>query len=178
MNLATIFDRHPSESIALISRGKTTTYGVLGRQVAGFRSGLVELGLEPGDRIGIVCGNNWYFVVSYLAALGAGLVAVPLNPNSPAIELTHELVTVGARAVVVGPTARTVFESLDRSSVPLVEVFIGCGFVPNGGVDHDDLIEREPGPIVDREDDDVAVLIFTSGTAGSPKAARALAMVR
>ena len=47
------------------------------------RGGLVELGLEPGERVATLIGNNWYFVVSYLAALGAGLVVVPLNPQSP-----------------------------------------------------------------------------------------------
>ena len=101
MNLASVFDRHPDDAVALISRGKPTTYGVLRAQVAGLRSGLVAAGLEPGDRVAIACGNNRYFVVSYLAALGAGLVAVPLNPTSPEIELSHQITSVGARAVVV-----------------------------------------------------------------------------
>jgi len=172
VNLASIFDRHPADAVALISRGKSTTYGELGRQVAGFRRGLVEAGLEPGDRVGIVCGNNWYFVVSYLAALGAGLVAVPLNPTSPALELVSELTTVDARAVVVGPTARGTFEDIGRDDLPGVAVWVGCGFRPEGGLDQDDLIMGEPIDIVERDDDDVAVLIFTSGTAGSPKAAK------
>ena len=170
-NLATVFDRHPDDAVALISRGRTTTYGELGRQVGSLRRSLSELGLRPGDRIGIICGNNWYFVVSYLAALGAGLVSVPLNPTSPAIELQNQLAAVGARAVVVGPTARDVFAGVDAASIPSVEVFVGCGFAPNGGVDLTDLIDGESSPIVDCEDSDVAVAVFTSGTAGSPKAA-------
>ena len=173
MNLATIFDRHPDDSVALISRGKNTTYGALGAEVAGYRAGLVSLGLEPGDRVGIVCGNNWYFVATYLAVLGAGLVAVPLNPNSPPLELAHQLGSVSARAVVIGPTARTKFEELDRATVATVEHYIGCGFTPDGegGIDHGDLTSHDPVEIVERDDDDVACLMFTSGTAGSPKAA-------
>lgn len=171
MNLASVFDRHPDDAVALISRGKPTTYGVLRAQVAGLRSGLVAAGLEPGDRVAIACGNNRYFVVSYLAALGAGLVAVPLNPTSPEIELSHQITSVGARAVVVGPTARAVFEAVDRNSIPTVDVVIGCEFTPEDGLDLNDLIGLDGAPIVERDDDDLAVLIFTSGTAGSPKAA-------
>ena len=84
MNLATIIDEHPDDACALISRGKPTDFGTLRQQVAGLRTGLIGLGLVPGDRVAIVSGNNRYFVVSYLAALGAGLVAVPLNPTNPA----------------------------------------------------------------------------------------------
>ncbi|MBX7068773.1 MAG: long-chain fatty acid--CoA ligase [Microthrixaceae bacterium] len=171
MNLATIFDRHPDTAVAFISRGKNTTYGELREQVAGYRAGLIDLGLEPGDRVAIICGNNWYFVAAYLATLGAGLVAVPLNPMSPPLELSGQLATVGARGVVIGPTARTMFETMDRSTVPTVDVFIGCGFVPEGGVSHEELVARDGAPIVERDDDDLAVLMFTSGTAGSPKAA-------
>jgi len=171
VNLAAIFDRHPDDAVALISRGKFTTYGQLSEQSAGFRGGLAGLGLQPGDRVGIVCGNNWYFVVSYMAALGAGLVAVPLNPTSPHIELEHQLATIGASAVIVGPTARPVLEELDRSAVPTITSWIGCGFIPDGGHDLNDLIGSDPAPITEREDDDLAVLVFTSGTAGSPKAA-------
>jgi len=171
MNLATVFDRHADERPALISRGKTTTYGQLGEQVAAYRGGLIANGLEPGDRVAIICGNNRYFVVSYLAALGAGLVAVPLNPTSPPIELINELGTVGAKAVVVGPTARHVFEQIEPSSIPSISVVIGCGFQPHGGLQLEELLTHEPAPIVEREDSDLAALIFTSGTAGSPKAA-------
>src|SRR5215472_13843662 len=101
MNLATILDGHPDDDTALLSRGRTTTYGELRSQVAALRGGLVGAGLEPGDRLAVLAGNNWYFVATYLAALGAGLVAVPVNPLAPSPELAFELAATGARAVVV-----------------------------------------------------------------------------
>ena len=171
MNLAALFDRHPEDRVALISRGKFTTYGQLKDTAARFRGGLAGLGLEPGDRVGIVCGNNWYFATSYVAVLGAGLIAVPLNPTSPPAELESQLRNVGARAVIAGPTARPILDAIDRSAIPAVEHWIGCGFTPDGGSDLEVLVTSEPADLVEREDDDVAVLVFTSGTAGSPKAA-------
>jgi long-chain acyl-CoA synthetase len=172
MNLVSIVEDHPADAVALISRRTRTTYGELREQVAGLRGGLAGLGLEPGDRVGILCANNWYFVVSYLAILGSGMVAVPLNPLSPAPEIQRQLAAVTARAVVVGPSGRPTMANLDRGAVPTLEHVIAAhGVVLPDAVDLDDLVAVAPQPVVERADDDLAVLIFTSGTAGSPKAA-------
>jgi long-chain acyl-CoA synthetase len=171
VNLATMIDDHPAGATALISRGKPTDYGSLRQQVAELRGGLVSLGLRPGDRVAILSGNNRYFVVSYLAALGAGLIAAPLNPTSPCRAMVDELETIGARAVIVGPAGRKAFSEIDRASIPSVEHVIGAGFVPEGGTSIEDLSGDASAPVVDRSPDDPAVLIFTSGTAGVPRAA-------
>ncbi|HEX4820156.1 MAG TPA: long-chain fatty acid--CoA ligase [Acidimicrobiales bacterium] len=161
MNLARIIETHPDDAVALVNRGRTTTYGELRTRVGELRGALVGLGLEPGDRVAIVCGNNGYFVSAYLAVLGAGLVAVPLNPTSPPKELQREIAAVAARAAVVGPTARPSFDKIDRSEVPTLEFPLAV----------EDLEPADPVPIVERDESDLAVLMFTSGTAGSPKAA-------
>lgn len=172
MNLATIIDPHPADAVAVVSRGRSTTYGELREQVAGLRGGLASLGLAPGDRLAIACGNNWYFAVTYLAALGAGLVVVPLNPSAPAPELQRQLAHTGARALVVGPSAAKSVGALDRDALDGLEVVVGTagGEVPAARL-LDDLIAAEPVPVVPRQPEDVAVLIFTSGTAGAPRAA-------
>lgn len=177
MNLATIIDGHPDDSVALVSRRRETTFGQLRDQVARLRGGLVALGLEPGDRVGIACANNWYFVSSYLAVLGAGAVAVPLNPRSPAPELAGALRVSGARALVVGSAAQAAAAALDRDEVPgLAHLVLAAGGGPPGGEVPGaealaDLLAAAPVPVVDRAGDDLAALLFTSGTVGSPRAA-------
>ena len=169
MNLARIIEDHDAGSPALISRGLTTTYGELRDQVAAVRGGLHELGIGPDDRVALLCANNWYFVVSYLAILGLGGVAVPLNPSSPARAVERELRTVDAAGVVVGPAGRSCMAEVDRSVVPLV---VGCpGVELDNAVSLDDLLESDPVAAVERDADDLAALMFTSGTAGTPKAA-------
>jgi long-chain acyl-CoA synthetase len=172
VNLATIIDPHPADTVAVISRGESTTYGQLRDHVGRLRGGLLGLGLDPGDRVGIVAANNWYFVVSYLAVLGAGGVAVPINPMSPVPEVERELAAIGARVVIAGPTARATVAGLDRSALPVLETVVTseAGELA-GAVAIADLLASEPAAVVDRGPDDLAVLIFTSGTAGSPKAA-------
>jgi long-chain acyl-CoA synthetase len=111
--------------------------------------------------VAIVAANSWYFVTAYLAVLGAGAIAVPLNPQSPAPEIEHELRQVDAKLALVGPGARQVMDAVDHASLP------GYG----GAVEVSDLLDGEAVVLVDREADDVAVLLFTSGTAGWPRPA-------
>lgn len=172
MNLASIIDGHPDDACAVVSRGHTTTYGELRNQVASLRGAFVGLGLKPGDRIALACGNNSYFAVSWLAALGAGLVAVPLNPAAPAPELQRQLAMVAAKALVVTPAAAKAAAALDRAGLGDLEYLIQtAGLELDGAVDLDDLVNHEPVAMVERSSDDLAVLVFTSGTAGAPRAA-------
>ncbi|HEY4332931.1 MAG TPA: AMP-binding protein, partial [Ilumatobacteraceae bacterium] len=116
-------------------------------------------------------GNNRYFVVSYLAVVGLGAVAVPLNPTSPGPEIERELAAVGATAVIVAPVATTSWRNVDRGAVPTLHHVIAAEGELDGAPTLDALMKAAPVPIVDVEPDTLAVLIFTSGTAGAPRAA-------
>ena len=172
MNLVSIIDDHPADAVALVSRGAETTYGELRDQVSRLAGGLTGLGLEPGDRMAIVCGTNWYFVVAYLAALRAGLVAVPLNPQSPPAELADELATVGARAAIVGPAGAGAMAEAVTKTLPEFEYLVACrpGDL-DGSIPLEELLGADPMDTVERAPEDLAALMFTSGTAGLPRAA-------
>lgn len=171
MNLATIIDEHPAESQALISRGKPTNYGTLRSEVDDIRTGLIDLGLSLGDRVAILAGNTRYFVETYLAVLGAGAVAIPMNPTLPPQALAQDLATVQPRAIVVGPAARKSFQQIPREELP-TEFIIGAGFTPADGYTLEELGDGLPtAPVVDCDPDDLAALIFTSGTAGMARPA-------
>jgi long-chain acyl-CoA synthetase len=172
MNFANIIDRHPESSTALISQGRVTTYGQLKRQVEELRGGLVRAGLEPGDRLAIATANTWFFVVSYLATLGVGGVAVPLNPQAPPVELEAELAATGARMAVVGPRGRESFAGVDRMAVELERVLVPEGVHLDAAEPFEELFGGDPAPVVARDEQDDAVLMFTAGTAGPRKAAR------
>jgi long-chain acyl-CoA synthetase len=179
-NLADIVEGHDPSTVALVSRGRPTTYGELTRQIAAMRSGLVAAGLGRGDRVVLVCANTRHFVVGYFAVLGIGGIAVPLNPSSPSAELAREISSVGAVAALVGPSGRPAFDAIDPGLVPTLRMAVVVEEASGGGpfdvVLFDDLVapetRREPVPITPAADDDLAVLMFTSGTAGAPRAAR------
>lgn len=173
VNLATLFADHPKDRTAIVAGGDRITYGQIEAEVAKTRGVLVALGLEPGDRIAILCATNFRFVRAWFGILGAGMVAVPLNPQSPAPEIERELAAVGAKAVIAGPAGISVLESVDRAMVPTLQhVLRPAGAALPDSVDLDAMREEvEPAPLVERADDDLAALMFTSGTAGAPKAA-------
>jgi long-chain acyl-CoA synthetase len=171
MNLASILDGHPNDAPAIFSGGETTTYGDLCAQVAALRGAFIEHGVVRGDRVGLLMASNWYFVVTYFAALGIGAVVVPMNPQSPTAELQRELEQVTPKIMIVGATAQEAFAPISRESVGVHKVFVPEGVHLDHALSFEDLLVRDPAPIVELTKDDLAVLMFTSGTAGSPKAA-------
>jgi long-chain acyl-CoA synthetase len=172
VNLAEIIQPHPDDAVALVSRGSPTTYGALRDEVGALRGGLVAAGIGPGDHVAVLCANNPTFVISYLAVLGIGAVVVPLNPLSPAPELERELAAVETVAVIVGPAGRASWGEVDRAKVPTVRTVIATAGHPfDDAHTFEDLLAADPAPLVERADDDLAALLFTSGTAGSAKAA-------
>ena len=172
VNLAHMIDAHDADRVALISRNLETTYGELRDQVARMRGGLAGHGVSKGDRVAIVCSNNRYFVISYLAIVGLGAIAVPLNPESPAAELGREIADVTPVAVIVGPAATNAW-SADRGRHSRLDRHRGLrrGRRAGRGVPLEDLVASEPAPVVDVDRDHLAVMMFTSGTAGAPRAA-------
>jgi long-chain acyl-CoA synthetase len=172
VNLATIIDPHPADANALISRGKVTTYGQLRDQVASLRGGLEALGVGRGDRVVLLYANKRFFVDAYLATIGLGAVAVPLNPASPSAEIEREIAAVGAKVVFVGPISQASWVGVHRERVPTVEHVVAADTseIPDA-VRFEDLMQHDPVPVVDVEPDDLAVLMFTSGTVGHPQAA-------
>jgi long-chain acyl-CoA synthetase len=172
VNLADIIEGHGADHVAVISGNRTTTYGQLEELVGRARGGFASLGIGDGDRVGIICSNGLSFVVAYLATLGVGAVAVPLNPSSPSTELVRQLAAVDAAAAVVGRTASAAFRSIDRAAVPSLRTVIAAdGAEIDGAVDAGDVMAAESVPVTDVAADHLAALLFTSGTAGSPKAA-------
>jgi long-chain acyl-CoA synthetase len=160
VNLASAIDAHQAAGPALVSQGETTTYGELRSRVAGIRGGLIARGVAPGDRVAVVASNNPSFVAAYLGVLGVGGVAVPLNPLSPPPELGRELAMVGARLALVDGAGGAAFAGEAATGLPDLDV-VAIG----------ELMASEPAAMVERADDDLAVLLFTSGTAGLPRAA-------
>jgi long-chain acyl-CoA synthetase len=172
VNLAEIIEQHPQDAVALISRGRPTTYGELRRQTASLRGLLVECGVERGDRVAILCGNSRYFVIAYLAALGVGAVAVPLNVMSPSSEIQRELDVVQPRVVFVEPAAMTAWSEVDTSGfTELRSVIATEGHQIDGAITLSEQLMHAPVPILQMGPHEVATLIFTSGTAGASKAA-------
>src|SRR5271166_76971 len=83
------------------------SYHELGKKVDAFAAGLLALGLEPGDRIGIWSPNNAEWVVTQFATAKAGLILVNINPAYRLAELEYALNKVGCRALITATAFKT-----------------------------------------------------------------------
>ncbi|WP_309235336.1 class I adenylate-forming enzyme family protein, partial [Streptomyces sp. TRM64462] len=137
---------------------------------------LAELRLQPGDRAAILLGNRVETVESYLAIARAGGVGVPLNPRSTEAELAYLLQDSGARVLITDAAHLGQVRDLPAEARPLRVVVVddddtSPGTAPSGSVSYERLATTDPAapPRDDLGLDDVAWLLYTSGTTGRPK---------
>ena len=152
--------------------GETRTFVELRDGAIGFAGGLHDLGVRPGDAVAVMMGNRleWLEVFFGLSALGA--VCVPVNVLLTGPEIAHVCRDSGARYLVMDEVAGRSVAALDvdfDTVVLLGEV----GAPPTAhtaayvDVRQGSLPEGHVGPVLD----DIAVLYYSSGTTGLPKAA-------
>ncbi|MFC5065742.1 long-chain-fatty-acid--CoA ligase [Actinomycetospora atypica] len=163
-NLLDTADRQP-DRVALRAGGTEIDYAsflTAARAVAG---ALRDLGVEPGDRVGLVSANAPAFPIGFYGALIAGAAVVPMNPMLTEREVTYYLEDSGASAVIaLDEVAKAARAAGEAKGLPLLEL-------PAAGPAEGQLAgEPVPEP-VERADDDLAVILYTSGTTGQPKGA-------
>jgi fatty-acyl-CoA synthase len=83
------------------------SYGELRTAVDKLAAGLLTLGLEPGDRIGIWSPNNSEWVLTQFATAKAGLILVNINPSYRVAELEYALTKVGCKALILAEKFKT-----------------------------------------------------------------------
>ncbi len=140
-------------------------YGVLDEGSARIAGLLKEKGIEPGDRVGIMLPNVPYFPVIYYGVLRAGAVVVPMNVLLKGREVAFYLSDPEAKLLFAwhdfGDAAK---QGADQEDVECILVKPG---------EFEKLLgDAEPvREVVDRDEDDTAVILYTSGTTGKPKGA-------
>ena len=187
------------ERIAFDFLGGETTYAEAAQAVSRAAGMLAAAGVRPGDRVALVLPNCPQHVVAFYAVLRLGAVVAEHNPLAPAPELQAQLAAHGARFVIawektmgqVAPDGdlrgRKVFSVDLTAALPWRSRFLLrlplaaarrqrdalCGPVPKGVLSWDDAVAYAPplsAEYAEPAAEDLAVLLHTGGTTGTPKA--------
>ncbi|GAV24603.1 long-chain-fatty-acid--CoA ligase [Carboxydothermus islandicus] len=175
---------------ALIFFNKKLSYSELTEYIENLAINLSLLGLEPGDRVGIMLPNSPQYVIVYFALMAAGMIAVPLNPLLSARELTYIIEDAGVKAIFALNLFAEKLKNLDNVKIVYTAIADFLAFPLNFLLK---LKEKAPSVKIDNEKifalmpllkntgsknfrpkqrdlkKEPAVIIYTSGTTGKPK---------
>ena len=175
---ALLCDAHAADSIAFTVveadlSSQDVTYGTLRDQSERFAAGLIGLGVGPGDTVGVLMGKSIELVVALLGIWRRGAVAVPLFTAFAPPAIALRLRGSSAKVVVVDTDQREKLDLSNERPEPRPWRIVTAG---DGGRDGDlsfsELLATDPngaGPPVAVGGDAPFIMIFTSGTTGSPK---------
>ncbi|MEV0895367.1 long-chain fatty acid--CoA ligase [Actinoplanes sp. NPDC049802] len=157
---------------AIMHDGGTVTYAELDARSDAVAAALTARGIRPGDRVGLHLPNIPEFPVAYYGILKAGAVVVPLNVLLRGPEITHQLADSGARLLI---TWTPLLEQAAKGAADagISECYAAGPPPPGPAHPFTDLTEPVAGPFppADRQADDPAAIVYTSGTTGLPKGA-------
>ncbi len=172
---ATVYgDRLAVEDLAglYVESGFRQTWSEFNQAVNRVANGLLSLGLKPQDRVAILSDTRSQFFTSYLALAKSGMVMVPINTAYKGDELGYLIGNSNSRALIFDIDKRDTVEAI-RGKLPDLEYLIpvGTGGGATGSFEYMLAHSSPSEPEVRVGEDDLLVLLYTSGTTGRPKGA-------
>ncbi len=167
-DFAEIFRRNADRVLIASERGNFTG-GQIDAAVAAYAGALLEAGAVPGERVAVQVEKSVDNVFLYLACLRLGAVYLPLNLAYQPAELAYFIGDALPRLLIADPARRSDLQAIVAKSP-------GTQLLTLGAEGTGDLAERAAlatpaHSIVDRADDDLAAICYTSGTTGRSKGA-------
>lgn len=151
--------------------GRWHTNVDMNRKANRLGNALKKLGVQKGDRVGVQLLNGTELIQTFFATFKIGAILVPINPSLRADDLAYIYKDAGLSVLVThADYLKTVNQA--RMDAPGLRHIILAGKTALGDMPaYDDIISAEPDrlDIVETDNDDTAVMIYTAGTTGNPK---------
>ena len=155
---------------AIIFEDKRISYAELEARANRLANSLAELGVGAGDRVAMLQVNCHQYIEAYFATARLDAVYVPLNFRARADELTHMLNDAAPKVIFAGARYVSLVKECARN-VDALEHFVALEDEAEGWHNYDALIENgdDYERVPEDDDDDVTMILFTSGTTSFPK---------
>ena len=162
--------RHADRTAVVLGDLKLT-YAQLWGHALQYAAVLREKGIERGDKVALLLPNTPHFPLAYFGTLALGGVAVPVHALLKAEEIQYVLEDSGAKALVcAAPLLGEGAKGAELAGVPVLAVMDG-GDATLERIDTMALSATPVEAIVPTDPEDTAVILYTSGTTGTPKGA-------
>ncbi|WP_078427856.1 long-chain-fatty-acid--CoA ligase [Alkalihalobacterium alkalinitrilicum] len=167
-NLSNSFKLYP-EKEAYVFLNESTTFRELHQKVNQFAHSLSQQGIKKGDSVALLLGNTPEFIIAYYGALCSGATVVPVNPTFTSREIEYILSNSKAKGVIADASLHTTLTEV-KLKLPTISFIVYTKAIESelafeSFVNHN--VQTFAGPSI--EEEDLAVILYTSGTTGNPK---------
>jgi acyl-CoA synthetase (AMP-forming)/AMP-acid ligase II len=160
------------DAIAVVCKGKETSWRELDSLSNRFARAIAGLGIEKGDRVCALLKNSLEFIVAYLAMLKSGGVFVPLNYQLNANSIKYALNHSESKVLLCDPDLIPTIKEISPQ-LKTVRHLISAGNEDSYGgiVSYEQFLSRgkDVEPSTSLSEDDLAIFLYTAGTTGDPK---------
>jgi acyl-CoA synthetase (AMP-forming)/AMP-acid ligase II len=169
-NLRRAIQQTPNAPVTVF-QGRRRSFAEFGDRIARFAGALRQLGLKPGDRVGMLALNSDWYLEFYLGTYWAGGAVNPVNTRWTPMEIAYSLTDCQTHILLVDDTYAGMVADLRKRSPELTTVIhVGDGAAPAGMLSYEALVaDTAPAEDALRGGDDLAGVFYTGGTTGSPK---------
>jgi long-chain acyl-CoA synthetase len=176
--LSEVVKKYPDRP-AYIFMDEETTYHQLEAKINKFTDSLLKLGIQKGDHIALILGNTPHFVIGMHSALKLGATVIPVNPLYTSDEIRYILENGDVKAIITLDLFLPQMQQLIQT-LPTIQHVILCETQPQlSETQHEKMKSFTKLMMVgenipyhtELDDEDVAVILYTSGTTGKPKGA-------